>query len=140
AAAGVEVSWDRQPAGAASVQGGGEPVPEELIRSIRRNRVALKGPLATRVGRTGFRSVNVALRKMFDLYSNLRPIRNLPGVRSVFKNVDIVVVRENTEDLYSGIEHQVAPGVVESVKVITAKASRRIAAFAFEYARRHKRR
>jgi isocitrate dehydrogenase (NAD+) len=140
AAAGVAIAWDRQMAGAASVEAGGDPIPEALIRSIRRNRVALKGPLATRVGRIGFRSVNVALRKTFDLYSNLRPIRNLPGVKSVFKGVDLVVVRENTEDLYSGIEHQIAPGVVESVKVITAKASRRIAIFAFEYARRHQRR
>lgn len=140
AGASVEIAWDRQMAGAASVEAGGDPIPEALIRSIRRNRVALKGPLATRVGRIGFRSVNVALRKTFDLYSNLRPIRNLPGVKSVFKGVDLIVVRENTEDLYSGIEHQIAPGVVESVKVITAKASRRIAIFAFEYARRHKRR
>jgi len=140
AAAGVEVTWDRQLAGAAAVEAGDDPIPEELIRSIRRNRVALKGPLATRVGRTGFRSVNVALRKRFDLYANLRPIRNLPRVRSAFKGVDLVVVRENTEDLYSGIEHQIAPGVVESVKVITAKASRRIAKFAFEYAVREQRR
>ena len=140
AAAGVEIEWDRQVAGAKSVEAGGDPLPEALIRSIRRTHVALKGPLATRVGRTGFRSVNVALRKTFDLYSNLRPIRNLRGVRSVFKGVDLVVVRENTEDLYSGIEHQIAPGVVESVKVITAKASRRIAQFAFEYAKREKRR
>jgi len=140
AAAGVEVTWDRQLAGAAAVEAGDDPIPEELIRSIRRNHVALKGPLATRVGRTGFRSVNVALRKRFDLYANLRPIRNLPRVRSAFKGVDLVVVRENTEDLYSGIEHQIAPGVVESVKVITAKASRRIAKFAFEYAVREQRR
>jgi isocitrate dehydrogenase (NAD+) len=139
AAAGVEVTWHRQLAGAAAVEACGDPIPEDLIRSIRRNRVALKGPLATRVGRTGFRSVNVALRKHFDLYANLRPIRNLPGVKSVFKGVDLVVVRENTEDLYSGIEHQIAPGVVESVKVITAKASRRIAKFAFDYAMREKR-
>src|SRR6202158_2159594 len=140
AAAGVDIVWDRQTAGAAAVEAVGNPIPDELIRSIRRNRVALKGPLATRVGRMGFRSVNVALRKTFDLYANLRPIANLRGVKSAFKGVDLVVVRENTEDLYSGIEHQIAPGVVESVKVITAKASRRIAVFAFEYAKRHKRR
>jgi isocitrate dehydrogenase (NAD+) len=140
AAAGVAVDWDRQLAGASSVEAGGEPIPAALIRSIRRNRVALKGPLATRVGRLGFRSVNVALRKTFDLYSNLRPIRNLPGVRTAFRGVDLIVVRENTEDLYAGIEHQIAPGVVESVKIITARASRRIATFAFEYARRHRRR
>ena len=140
AAAGVGIAWDRQMAGAAAVETGGNPIPDELIHSIRRNRVALKGPLATRVGRTGFRSVNVALRKTFDLYANLRPIRNLPGIESAFQGVNLVVVRENTEDLYSGIEHQIAPGVGESVKVITAKASRRIAKFAFEYAVRHKRR
>ena len=140
AAAGVGIAWDRQMAGAAAVETGGNPIPDELIHSIRRNRVALKGPLATRVGRTGFRSVNVALRKTFDLYANLRPIRNLPGIESAFQGVNLVVVRENTEDLYSGIEHQIAPGVVESVKVITAKASRRIAKFAFEYAVGHKRR
>ena len=140
AAAGVDITWDRQIAGAAAVETCGTPIPDELIRSIRRNRVALKGPLTTRVGRTGFRSVNVALRKTFDLYANLRPIRNLPGIKSAFEGVNLVVVRENTEDLYSGIEHQIAPGVVESVKVITAKASRRIAQFAFEYAVQHRRR
>jgi isocitrate dehydrogenase (NAD+) len=140
AAAGVEISWDRQLAGAQALEETGDPIPQALLRSIRKNRVALKGPLATRVGRTGFRSVNVALRKTFDLYANLRPIRNLPGVKTAFADVDLVVVRENTEDLYSGIEHQIAPGVVESVKVITAKASHRIAEFAFDYARREKRR
>jgi isocitrate dehydrogenase (NAD+) len=140
AAAGVEITWDRQLAGLAAVEAGSNPIPDELIRSIRRNRVALKGPLATRVGRTGFRSVNVALRKTFDLYANVRPIRNLPGIESAFQGVDLIVVRENTEDLYSGIEHQIAPGVVESVKVITARASRRISEFAFEYAVLHKRR
>ncbi len=139
-AAGVKVTWDTQLAGAAAVEAGGDPIPAELIRSIRKNRVAFKGPLATRVGRFGFRSVNVALRKTFDLYANLRPIRNLPGVKSAFRGVDLVVVRENTEDVYAGIEHQIAPGVVESIKVITAKASRRIAEFAFEYARQNGRR
>jgi isocitrate dehydrogenase (NAD+) len=140
AAAGVDVAWDRQLAGATAVEASGDPIPAELIRSIRRNRVALKGPLATRVGRVGFRSVNVALRKIFDLYANLRPIRNLPGVKSAFEGVDLIVVRENTEDVYAGIEHQIAPGVVESIKVITAKASKRIAKFAFEYAQRERRR
>jgi isocitrate dehydrogenase (NAD+) len=134
--AGVRVAWDRQLAGVAAVQRYGTPIPDELMRSIRRNRVALKGPLETGVGQ-GFRSVNVALRKAFDLYANLRPVRNLPGIRTAFSSVDLVIVRENTEDVYSGIEHQIAPGVVEAVKVITAKASRRIAKFAFEYARAH---
>ena len=140
AATGVDIAWDRQLAGAAAFEAGGNPIPDELIASIRRTKVALKGPLATRVGLHGFRSVNVALRKTFDLYSNFRPIKNLPGVKSAFSDVDLVVVRENTEDLYAGIEHQIAPGVVESVKVITAKASTRIAEFAFNYARLAKRR
>jgi isocitrate dehydrogenase (NAD+) len=136
AAAGGRVEWEEQIAGKAAVEKVGTPIPDALITSIRRNRVALKGPLETQVGRTGYRSVNVALRKTFDLYANVRPIRSLPGVRTAFSGVDLVVVRENTEDLYSGIEHQIAPGVVESVKVITARASRRIARFAFELARR----
>jgi len=140
AAAGVDIRWDRQIAGAAAFEAGGNPIPDELIQSIRKNKVALKGPLATRVGQHGFRSVNVALRKTFDLYSNFRPIKNLPGVKTAFSGVNLVVVRENTEDLYAGIEHQIAPGVVESVKVITARASTRIAEFAFAYARRAKRR
>jgi isocitrate dehydrogenase (NAD+) len=132
-AAGAEIAWDEQPAGKAAVKSCGTPVPEALVRSIRRTRVALKGPLETQVG-IGFRSINVALRKAFDLYANVRPIRSLPGVKTAFSGVDLVVVRENTEDLYSGIEHQIAPGVVESVKVITARASRRIARYAFELA------
>jgi isocitrate dehydrogenase (NAD+) len=136
-ATGVPVVWDPQLAGAKALERFANPIPDQLIRSIRRNRVALKGPLETRVGREGFRSVNVALRKTFDLYANLRPVSNLPGIKTAFSGVDLVVVRENTEDVYSGIEHQIAPGVVEAVKVITAKASRRIARFAFEYALRH---
>ncbi len=134
-ASGVPVVWDSQLAGAAALAQQGTPIPEALLTSIRRNRVALKGPLETQVG-IGFRSVNVALRKAFDLYANLRPVSNLPGIRSAFENVDLVVVRENTEDVYAGIEHEIAPGVVEAVKVITARASRRIAAFAFEHAKR----
>lgn len=135
AAAGVDVVWDTQLAGKAAVEQFGTPIPDPLVTSIRRRRVAFKGPLETQVG-VGFRSVNVALRKSFDLYANLRPVRNLAGIKSPFKDVDLVVVRENTEDVYAGIEHQIAPGVVEAVKVITAKASRKIAVFAFEYARR----
>jgi isocitrate dehydrogenase (NAD+) len=135
AAAGVDIAWDTQLAGKAAVAQVGTPIPDALVASIRRRRVALKGPLETQVG-IGFRSVNVALRKSFDLYANLRPVRNLAGIESPFKDVDLVVVRENTEDVYAGIEHQIAPGVVEAVKVITAKASRKIATFAFEYARR----
>jgi isocitrate dehydrogenase (NAD+) len=134
-AAGAAIVWDEQIAGKAAVKKFGTPIPEPLLRSVRRNRVALKGPLETEVG-IGFRSVNVALRKAFDLYANVRPIRSLPGIKTAFSGVDLVVVRENTEDLYSGIEHQIAPGVVESVKVITARASRRIARYAFELAKR----
>ncbi len=137
-AAGASIAWDVQLGGKAAIAKLGTPVPDSLIASIKRNRVALKGPLETQVGH-GYRSVNVALRKMFDLYANVRPIRSLPGVKTAFSNVDLVVVRENTEDLYAGIEHQVAPGVVESVKVITARASRRIARFAFELAVRERR-
>ena len=130
----------RQQAGKAAFDACGTPIPEALIRSIRRTRVGFKGPLETQVGRVGYRSVNVALRKTFDLYANVRPIRTLPGVRSRFSGVDLIVVRENTEDVYAGIEHQIAPGVVESVKVITARASRRIARYAFDLARKENRR
>jgi len=132
-AAGARIVWDEQLAGKAAVKSFGTPIPDALIRSVRRTRVALKGPLETQVG-IGFRSINVALRKAFALYANVRPLRSLPGVKTAFSGVDLVVVRENTEDLYSGIEHQIAPGVVESVKVITARASRRIARYAFELA------
>jgi isocitrate dehydrogenase (NAD+) len=137
-ATGVKIDWDRQAAGAAGVKRYGSPAPDQLLESLRRTGVALKGPLETRVGE-GYRSINVYLRRELDLYANIRPTMSFPGVTTRFKNVNLVIVRENTEDLYSGIEHQVAPGVVESVKVITARASRRIARFAFEYARRNKR-
>ena len=137
-ATGVEIEWDRQTAGAYAVKRFGTPVPDALIKSLKRTRVALKGPLETRSGE-GYRSINVYLRKTFDLYANLRPTLSFAGVQTPFRNIDLIVVRENTEDLYSGIEHVVARGVVESIKVITARASRRIARFAFEYARRHKR-
>jgi len=133
-AAGVPIEWDRQMAGAAALKTAGTPVPDELIRSLKRTRIALKGPLETGVGE-GFRSINVYLRKTFNLFANLRPTHSFKGVHTPFRNVDLVVVRENTEDLYAGIEHQITPGVVESVKVITARASTRIARFAFEYAR-----
>ena len=117
----------------------GDPLPPRAIESILRNRVALKGPVGTPVGK-GFASVNVRMRKQLDLYANLRPVKNLPGIESRFQNVDLVVVRENTEDLYSGLEHIVVPGVVESLKIITEYASTRIARFAFDYSRRHGRR
>jgi isocitrate dehydrogenase (NAD+) len=114
----------------------GDLLPPRALESIRKNGVALKGPVTTPVGK-GFASINVRLRKTLDLYANLRPVKNLPGIVSRFQNVDLVVVRENTEDLYSGLEHTVVPGVVESLKIITEFASTRIARFAFDYARRH---
>ena len=136
--AGVSIDWERHDAGVLAVERTGKTLPPELLDSIVRNRVALKGPVTTPVGK-GFTSVNVGIRKALDLYANLRPVHNLPGVKSRFENVDLIIVRENTEDLYAGLEHVVVPGVVESLKIITAKASTRIAEFAFEYARKHKR-
>jgi isocitrate dehydrogenase (NAD+) len=135
-AAGAEIEWERHVAGAAAVEEFGEPLPAHVLESIRRNRVALKGPITTQVGK-GFQSVNVQLRQKLDLYANLRPARSVPGIPTRFAGVDLIVVRENTEDLYSGIEHVVVPGVVESLKIITEKASTRIAKFAFEHARKN---
>jgi isocitrate dehydrogenase (NAD+) len=135
-AAGAEIDWERQIAGAEAVEKYGNPLPPEVLESVRRNCVALKGPVTTPVGK-GFKSINVQLRQELELYANLRPSRSLPSIPSRFEGVDIVVVRENTEDLYSGLEHTVVPGVVESIKIITEKASLRIARFAYEYARRH---
>src|SRR5262245_6551133 len=123
-------------AGITAVEKTGSPLPHEILDSIRRNKVALKGPVTTPVGE-GFTSVNVGLRKALDLYANLRPVWNIPGVPARFEGVDMVIVRENTEDLYSGLEHEVVAGVVESLKIITERASTRIARFAFEHARRH---
>ena len=117
----------------------GDPLPARALDSIRRTRVALKGPVGTPIGK-GFKSVNVRLRQTLNLYANLRPVKNVPSIQSRFDNVDLVVVRENTEDLYSGLEHTVVPGVVESLKIITAAASTRIAKFAFEHARANSRR
>jgi len=137
-ATGVHIEWEILGARAENTDKstvGGEVLNALAIESVRRNRVALKGPMATAVA-GGARSVNVALRKSLELYANLRPVRNLPGVKSHFDGVDVVIVRENTEDLYSGLEHEVVPGVVESLKIITEKASTRIARFAFEYARK----
>jgi isocitrate dehydrogenase (NAD+) len=137
-AAGVQIEWEVLGARAENTDKattGAEVLNAAAIESVRRNRVALKGPMATAIA-GGARSVNVALRKSLDLYANLRPVKNLPGVKSHFDGVDVVIVRENTEDLYSGLEHEVVPGVVESLKIITEKASTRIAKFAFEYARK----
>jgi isocitrate dehydrogenase (NAD+) len=134
-AAGAEIEWVEKAATAVVGQRQGETEMNPLVESIRETRVALKGPITTPVG-VGNRSVNVALRRALDLYANLRPVKNMPGVKTRFQNVDLVIVRENTESLYSGLEHIVAPGVVESLKVITELASTRIARFAFDYARR----
>jgi isocitrate dehydrogenase (NAD+) len=135
-ATGLDLEWETEQAGAGAVGEHGSPLPHHVLDSIRRNRVALKGPTETAVGK-GHRSVNVELRKTLDLYANLRPVKTLPGIKSRYEDVDLVVVRENTEDLYSGLEHVVVPGVVESIKVITERASTRIALFAFEYAVKH---
>jgi isocitrate dehydrogenase (NAD+) len=136
--AGVAVDWDRQEAGIVAFERHKTALPVELLDSVRRTRVALKGPVTTPIGE-GFTSVNVGLRKALDLFANLRPVWSLPGVPTRYSDIDLVIVRENTEDLYSGLEHEVVPGVVESLKIITEKASRRIAEFAFNYARQHKR-
>src|SRR5215470_899310 len=137
-ASGVEVQWETHYAGAQALEKFGETLPKELLDSILRNAVALKGPITTPVGK-GFTSVNVGLRKTLDLYANLRPVRALPNVDCRYPELDLVIVRENTESLYSGIEHVVVPGVVESLKIITEKASTRIAKYAFELARRQNR-
>ena len=137
-ASGVSIEWERHSAGVLAFERTGTALPIELIESIRRNGVALKGPVTTPIAE-GFTSVNVGLRKALDLYANLRPVWNLPGVPSRFEGVDLVIVRENTEDLYAGLEHEVVPGVVESLKIITERASTRIAQFAFQYARRNRR-
>lgn len=134
-ATGFEAEWETFVVGAEALSRFGDPLPPDLIDSIKRTKVALKGPVATPIG-TGFVSSNVRLRKELDLFANLRPVKSLKGVKSRYEGVDLIVVRENTEDLYSGLEHEVVPGVVESLKIITDRASRRIAKFAFEYARR----
>jgi isocitrate dehydrogenase (NAD+) len=134
--AGVDVEWEKYFVGSEAISRYGDPLPPEVLESILRNKVALKGPVTTPIG-TGFASINVRLRKTLDLYANLRPVRSMPNIITRFENVDVIVVRENTEDLYSGLEHEVVPGVVESLKIITERASTRIAKFAFEYARTH---
>ncbi len=131
--AGAEIEWDIQTAGADVAEQEGAPLPDRVIESIKRNKVALKAPVTTPIGK-GFRSVNVQLRKALDLYSNLRPCKNIEGIKTRFDNVDLVIVRENTEDLYAGIERQIDADSAESIKIITRKASLRIAEFAFEYA------
>ena len=137
-AVGLRAEWEEFSAGVAALQEHGTTLPEPLLESIRKNKVALKGPITTPIGE-GFTSVNVGLRKALNLYANLRPVWNLPNVASRFQHVDLVIVRENTEDLYAGLEHVVVPGVVESLKIITDEASTKIARFAFAYARKHRR-
>src|SRR5438309_8403165 len=132
-AAGVQIEWEEIAGRSDNSSDQGKTVNQAAVESVRRNRVALKGPMATAVA-GGAPSVNVALRKTLDLYANLRPVKNMPGLKSHFQGVDLTLVRENTEDLYSGLEHEVVPGVVESLKIITERASTRIASFAFEYA------
>ena len=139
AATGVPIVWEVHDAGLGVMEEYGTPLPQHVLDSIRRTKVAIKGPITTPVGK-GFRSVNVALRKELDLYACLRPSRTMKGVRTRFDDIDLVVVRENTEDLYAGIEHMVTDDAAESIKIITRKGTERIARFAFEYARRHGRR
>ena len=133
---GVDVEWEKYVVGAEAMSRFGDPLPQEVLDSILRNKVALKGPVTTPVG-TGFASINVRLRKALDLYANLRPVLSMPNVITRYSDIDLIVVRENTESLYAGLEHEVIPGVVESLKIITERASLRIARFAFEYARTH---
>ena len=137
-ATGVTVTWEEFSVGAEALVAGGPVLSNAALNSVRRNTVALKGPVTTPVG-SGFESVNVRLRKTLELYANLRPVRSLPGVSSRYGDIDLVIVRENTEGLYSGLEHEVVPGVIESLKIITEYASARLAQFAFEYAERNNR-
>src|SRR5207245_1040468 len=137
-ATGIKFEWESFEAGAEAYEKYHEYIPKELVESIERTHVGLKGPVTTPIG-GGFASINVELRKRFELYANFRPIRNLPHIPTRYPDVDLIIIRENTEGLYSGIEHEVVPGVVESLKIMTEKASTRIAKFAFEYARKNKR-
>ena len=132
-ASGVKIDWEVENAGAAVAEQRGTTLPDEVLASIRRNKVALKGPIGTPIGK-GFRSVNVTLRQALDLYANVRPIRSLPGIEPRFEGTDIVIVRENTEDLYAGLELMIMPGVVQAIKLITEKACTRICEYAFDYA------
>lgn len=132
-ASGLEINWDIQTAGSSVIESEGTPLPERVLNSVKANGVALKAPVTTPIGK-GFRSVNVQLRKSLDLYANLRPCKNLPGVKTKFDNVNLVVVRENTEDLYAGVEKQIDENTAHSIKIITRKASERICKFAFDYA------
>src|SRR5215475_1817644 len=133
AAAGVRIEWETQEAGAAVAEKRGTTLPNEVLESIRRNKVALKGPIGTPIGK-GFRSVNVTLRQALDLYANVRPVRSMPGIEPRFEGTDIVIVRENTEDLYAGLELMIMPGIAQSIKLITERGCTRICEYAFDYA------
>lgn len=137
-ASGLEIDWDIQTAGEDVIKQEGTPLPQRVLESIKQNKIALKAPVTTPIGK-GFRSVNVQLRKDLDLYANLRPCKNLPGIKTRFDNVDLIVVRENTEDLYAGVEEQIDPDTAHSIKIITRNASERICRFAFEYALKNNR-
>jgi len=138
-AAGVEIQWETKYMGQTALEKFGNPLPEDTVKSIENNKIALKGPVMTQIG-GGFRSVNVSLRQQLNLYANIRPIKSFEGIKSNYKNIDLVVFRENTEDLYLGIEHMVGTDAAESIKLITRHASERIASFAFNYAVKEKRR
>jgi isocitrate dehydrogenase (NAD+) len=137
-AASVKIEWEVQEAGAAIAEKRGTTLPDEVLESIRRNKVALKGPIGTPIGK-GFKSVNVTLRQALDLYANVRPVRSLPGIEPRFEGTDIVIVRENTEDLYAGLELMIMPGIAQSMKLITERACLRICEYAFDYAERMQR-
>ncbi len=137
-AAGVKIHWDIAAAGAECIEAKGTPLPEDVLDSVRKNKIALKGPITTPIG-TGFRSVNVSLRKQLNLFANLRPAKTIKGVKSRYEDVNLVVVRENTEDLYAGIERQIDKDTAETIKIITRKASERISDFAFQYAKKENR-
>lgn len=138
AATGVGFEWHQFAAGADAFAQTGEYIPKALYESIEQNKVALKGPVTTPVG-GGFASINVTLRQKFELYANFRPVKSLPGLKTKYPDIDLIIVRENTEDLYAGLEHVIVPGVVQSLKIITDKGSTRIAQFAFDYAKKHSR-
>lgn len=137
-AAGVDIEWEVLQAGEAGIAQYGTPLPDEVLDSIKRNKVALKGPLTTPVG-GGYRSINISIRKILDLYISLRPVRSFKGIDSRYRNINLVVIKENTEDLYAGIEHMVGEDAAESIKIITRKGSERIVRYAFEYAKRNNR-
>ena len=137
-ASGAKINWDLQTAGADVIEDEGTPLPPRVLESIKVNKVALKAPVTTPIG-NGFRSVNVQLRRALDLYANVRPCKNIPGVKAKYENVDLVIIRENTEGLYSGLEHMIDKNTAETIKLITRKASDRICRYAFDFAVKHKR-